>query len=427
MAGDGSPTSASRSGSTGKSSFGGKFLVPIVFVAFVIMRAMDRAFLNRVLKIMGPYGGALMNLYWPICIQLMTLPVILGYVCQKRFVEGDLRYGLGFLSPCSQLASAKGPVAVTTLAMFSFWDQLNTAAQTVPQAFLPPSMQVALNNTVVAWTAGIAYFYLGSRFSQVHYFGCLLVMVAVLVGMVVELQSGGLPSPVSPDGSPVEVSSATMALMYVIFFLGVVPMAISNCYKQKVLKTTDVDVMYATFWSGFFQVLWGLLMYTMNWIPYPVPGGHNTQSPSTLGADLGDSWTCFWGENPNYATSVGDSCTTGVAWVWFAVYLLFNISFNLLMLWLTKYLSATWASIGSILCGDLYGVFGQFSIISGAGSKMMPLEQWLALILSSMAMWIYNMEDETNVDGGSVYGVPEGGKESKVGESDPAADLNSAA
>merc|ERR1711879_237036 len=106
--------------------------------------------------------------------------------------------------------------------------------------------------------------------------------------------------------------------------------------------------------------------------------------------------------------------TTGAAWVWFAVYLAFNVFFNLLMLWLTKYLSATWASIGNILCGALYGVFGQFGIFSGTSTKVMPLEQWLALILSSIAMWVYNIEDEVDMHGKTVYGVKNEGLQAKA-------------
>merc|ERR1712232_1141358 len=129
--------------------------------------------------------------------------------------------------------------------------------------------------------------------------------------------------------------------------------------------------------------------------------------------DLGDSWTCFIGENPHSGIS---SCSADQAWLWFLVYLLFNVSFNVCMLWLTKYLSATWASIGNVLCGDLYGVFGQFGVISGGGSNQwMPLEQWLALAFSSVAMWVYNIEDEVGIDGKSVYGVAaQGGEQESV-------------
>jgi len=184
-------------------------------------------------------------------------------------------------------------------------------------------------------------------------------------------------------------------------------------YKQKVMKSVDMDLMWATFWAGNFQVVWGLLMYSINWVPYPIPGGYNTQSPATLATDLGDAWTCFIGTNP---TPEIHSCSTDQAWLWFLVYLLFNVSFNICMLWLTKYLSATWASIGNVLCGDLYGVFGQFGVISGGGSNQwMPLEQWLALAFSSVAMWVYNIEDEVGIDGKSVYGVAaQGGEQESV-------------
>jgi hypothetical protein len=126
-----------------------RFLVPIIFTVFVILRALDRVFLNRCMKIMGVYGGTLMALYWPICIQLMTVCICAGYVLMKRFSEGDTRYGLGWFSPVSPLASTHGRVPFYVMGVFSFFDQLNAAATAVPQRFLPEAMQTALTNTVV--------------------------------------------------------------------------------------------------------------------------------------------------------------------------------------------------------------------------------------------------------------------------------------
>eukprot|EP00660_Eupelagonema_oceanica_P006717 gene6717-21914_t len=159
------------------------------------------------------------------------------------------------------------------------------------------------------------------------------------------------------------------------------------------------------------------MQYTINWIPYPLPHtpgsvdpatnqsipDHNTQAPSSLGTDLADAWTCFSGTNPS--GSGVTSCDSEPAWLWFVVYLAFNLFFNLLLLWLTKYLSATWATIGTVLCGNLYGVFNQWEVIGGKGYEIMTAEQWLALIYSSMAMWVYNIADERNADGKSIYGV----------------------
>ena len=66
--------------------------------------------------------------------------------------------------------------------------------------------------------------------------------------------------------------------------------------------------------------------------------------------------TCFFGHIPTNSTggvlTPGDEvCASpgGSAFVWFVVYLLFNVSFNVLLLWLTKRMSATWATIATVL------------------------------------------------------------------------------
>jgi hypothetical protein len=361
------------------------------------------------MKITGIYGGTVKSLFLPIGVQLVTVVVSIGYVLWKRYSEGDTRYGLRWFSPFSSLASARGRVPLKVEGIFSFLDQLNGVLTVMPQRFLPKAMQTVLSNSVVIWTALIAYFYNGSRFKQVHYAGCVLVVLACLTGTVVELQDRKLPAPTDSSGDAVTVATGTMALMYAVFFIGVIPSGMSSCYKQKVTKSMDLDLMWITLWSANFQVLWALVSYNINWAPYPIPGGYNTESPATLAEDLGDAWTCLTGTNP---TPEIHSCSSDQAWLWFLVYLLFSVSYKLCILWLTKYLSATWASIGNVLCYDMYGVFGQFGVISGVGhNRWMPLEQWLALAFTSVAMWVYNTEDEVGSDGESVYGVVAQGKE----------------
>merc|ERR1712032_716750 len=144
----------------------------------------------------------------------------------------------------------------------------------------------------------------------------------------------------------------------------------------------------------------------MGWVPWPEPEGHNEKSPSTLSNDLADSWTCFMGTNP---TPEVTTCDAEPAWAWFAVYLLFNVFFNLQFLWLIKRLSGTWASIGSILCGNLCGIFGQYKVFAGDSAASLTMEQWDALALSSVAMWVYNIEDETDKDGTTIYGTKDKG------------------
>lgn len=38
---------------------------------------------------------------------------------------------------------------------------------------------------------------------------------------------------------------------------------------------------------------------------------------------------------------------------------------------------------GSILCGNLCGIFSQFELFAGPSASKLTMEQWMALILSS--------------------------------------------
>ena len=64
-----------------------------------------------------------------------------------------------------------------------------------------------------------------------------------------------------------------------------------------------------------------------------------------MGDYLSKTFECFVGHAPSNST--GDlACASpgGSAAQWFVVYLVFNVSFNVLLLWLTKRMSATWAT-----------------------------------------------------------------------------------
>jgi hypothetical protein len=49
--------------------------------------------------------------------------------------------------------------------------------------------------------------------------------------------------------------------------------------------------MYASWWSGNWQIMWGLLTFPLNWIPMPPPATNNP--PLETGEFLVRAWTCF--------------------------------------------------------------------------------------------------------------------------------------
>jgi len=68
-------------------------------------------------------------------------------------------------------------------------------------------------------------------------------------------------------------------------------------FVQKVLQGRDVDVWYATWWSGNWQIVWGFVCIPLMWIPLP---GQPQVHPSTFFQDLADTLSCIGGNAPRY-------------------------------------------------------------------------------------------------------------------------------
>lgn len=379
-----------------------RFGVPIVFTVFVIFRAADRAFIYRVQKYLNDatYNLILQNIIWPISIQILTILMLMGYIAMKRY-QGEKQYTWRFFLPGNPTASSAGAVPIYRLALFSLGDQLNAAISAPPSAYLSLPIQSIMTNLVIVWMLVVSPLWLGTRFKQVHYIGCVLIILAVVVGVSDKLENDDcseaglqagkcLTSFTNSLGKVVELSGSSMALWFGLWILSTVPLAVSNCYKQKVLKGVDLDVCYATWWSGNFQVCWGLLLFWVNWIPLPE---QPDTPPSTTFQTIADTWKCFNGEIPKHGQ---EFCAAGggPAIKWFAIYLLFNLTFNVCLLWLTKRMSAVWAQIATTLCLDLTNIFSQYKAIVGDSARWMTISQWLATALASVALWTYNLEPE---------------------------------
>ena len=404
----------------------------VIFAVFVVMRAMDRVFSKRVVDRMANYQLMYFNILWPIGVQVAQVLMCLAWVCYHRYSLGDLRYGLSFFLPSAAIATAAGrPYPQWRLALFSLWDQLNAAITGIPSPYISQNDQGIMSNFVIVWTVILSIFYLGTRYQTEHYLGCALILMSGLVSIVVNLQTND--PPLGEYAAPGGTLQQSSAIWYLIYVLGTVPSGVSNVYKQKCLKSVDLEVMYASFWSGNWQIMWGLLTFPINWIPMPAPAAANP--PAETGEFIARAWTCFLGSVPLNSTGgpylpamttsslVPSTCNEtelvssydpgdevcaasgGSAAVWFMVYIVFNVTFNVLLLWLTKRMSATWAQIGTVLCLDLASIFSQFSWLMGSEAQMLTLQQWFGLVLAGIAMWVYNLKDELDVDGCAVKGV----------------------
>eukprot|EP00927_Polykrikos_kofoidii_P019100 TRINITY_DN18901_c0_g1_i2.p1 TRINITY_DN18901_c0_g1~~TRINITY_DN18901_c0_g1_i2.p1 ORF type:complete len:463 (-),score=30.82 TRINITY_DN18901_c0_g1_i2:32-1300(-) len=383
-----------------------KFAVAIVFTIFVVFRALDRVFMYRVCKYMGDprYNLILMNLFWPISVQCIIVALLLGNIMVKR-CQGNFGYSFDFFLPGYSGASPTGPVPLYKMALFSLGDQLSVAASAAPAAFVSLPMQSIMSNFCVVATVGIASMWIGTQFKQAHYIGCALIIVSVVVGIADRLESNDcepdglskglcLRSYKDASGDYALLSTGSMMFWSFLYVFSTVPTAVSNVYKQWVLQGLDLDVLYACWWGGNFQVVWGLLLFWVNWLPLP---GQPTLLPSESFQLIGDTWQCFIGNVPHASDK---SCAEegGPAITWFIIYLCFNFSFTFCILWLTKRMSATWAQLATTLCFDLTNIFSQFRVLVGKSAKPMSLSQWLGTALASLALMTYNLEAESARD-----------------------------
>jgi hypothetical protein len=387
----------------------GRFQLAIVFVLFVSLRALDRVFNKRVNDRMVNYQMTYVNVLWPVGVQIMTYGLCAAWVLWHRYHEKNLEYGIGFFSPFSSIASAHGRYPQWRLALFSFWDQLNAILTSLPSPFIDMTSQSIMSNFVVVWTILISLVYLRTRYSQEHYIACALILLSCVVAVLVQLQTNkpplgryALPGCSPPDAT--ECYRIASPAWYVLFLVGTLPAGVSNCYKQKCLKGVDLEVMYASLWSGNWQIMWGLLLFPINWIPLPSPAPH--YDPAGLGQYLNQTFQCFVGIAPSNST--GDlACAApgGSAALWFIIYLLFNVSFNVLLLWLTKRMSATWAIIATVLCLDLTSLLSMSRALMGDEARPVTLEQYVGLIIAAFAMLVYNLKPELDASGRSVEGA----------------------
>jgi len=386
-----------------KQSFMERFAITVVFVSFVLMRALDRVFNQDLSAALSRPSYTLIwtNILWPVAIQLMTVCMLLVYIMVMRY-QGNKEYTWRFFLPGNPMASTMGAVPMLQLALFSFGDQLNGALQSPAAPFVKLPIQSVMTNSVLIWMVIIAFFWIRARYQQVHYIGVALVLISIIVQISPKLTSNdcsgdGLvagecfASYKAATGKWVELDASQMVMWYVLFFVSTLPSAAGNVYKQKVLQGRDVDVCYATWWSGNFQILWGWLFVPLLWIPLP---GQDVLSPSETFREIGYTLSCIQGNMPRPDDF---TCATKPApWIWIVIYLCFNLSFNVALLWLTKRMGAAWAQIGTVLCLNLCSIFSQFHVFAGDSAQIMGLSDWLGLVIASIALWSYNQVPETN-------------------------------
>jgi len=243
---------------------------------------------------------------------------------------------------------------------------------TIPAPYLSVPLNIIINQGVIPITMIMSLIWLKIRYRIIHYLAALIII-------------GGIALDVFPDFN----STTSWATMFwiVLLFSANIPQSANNVYKEIALKQQEIDLWYFGAWSGLFQLLFGIVMGLTVFIPLPKPA--EIIKPNDFGNYLVDSFLCFLGTN----SRPGDKCD--FTWLVFVVYINFNVSMSLLMLYIMKKGSATLAVIAA--AGRLVISNIGFLIPFVAGEALKESFTWfdiVSLIMVVIGIILYRSMEE---------------------------------
>lgn len=233
--------------------------------------------------------------------------IMLGKMSEARKTVPQFKYlVMGFLDG---FASIMQTFAVTKIASGSLLILLSQAA-------IPISML-------------ISRVLLKASYSRMQYFGALLVMSGIAVALWPRLTAHD-EGPALPGQGATEV-----ALWSAVMILSCVPMTLSSVFKEKALNDIDLDPIYLNGYIALYQFVFCL--------PAAVPAAWAIGLPlGEVPRNCWDGLLCYVGRNSVVSSpdpSADDDCAAAPLYV--NLYLGFNILYNILMILILKYGSAS--------------------------------------------------------------------------------------
>lgn len=203
-------------------------------------------------------------------------------------------------------------------------DSIAGIMQVFSATYLGGSLLILLSQSAIPISMIISKALLRATYKIHEYLGAAIVSTGILIVL--------LPSMHTILQFYTTTSNDTL-LWSMVMISSSIPMCLSSVYKEKALNETQLDPIYLNGWIGIFQFLYA--------IPLAIPAAY-AGSPvvelSSLPKNLLDGFYCYLGYNSITTGSHLDECDTATFYV--TIYLLFNVTYNILILLILRYGSA---------------------------------------------------------------------------------------
>mmetsp|Transcript_9672 Transcript_9672/g.35886 ORF Transcript_9672/g.35886 Transcript_9672/m.35886 type:complete len:578 (-) Transcript_9672:1394-3127(-) len=345
------------------------FLYVLTFV-MVMARSIDFVFFVRLAYKMRNFEFILSGIILSFAFNLITWPIVFFRIYVTGQITPEMR---------------KFPKR--KFFFMGLMDSLNVIVTTIPAALVSGVVNVVMAQSVILLNVITSYVFLNYRFGLAHGLGLLVLCAGIVVAIYPLFLDDDVAGPLGPFAT---------AIFVFLLFIGNLPMAASNCYKELYLKEADLDVFYMNGWVALWQFLLGIALFPMVFIP--LPGGAPYVKPAEFGQYFVNGMKCFAGINSQTVLTGAPLNSTDACpgtWMVFLVFIGFNMAYNLLILAVMKRGSSTLAVVASTARLALSNFL--FLVRPIAGSSTIPslsINDIISLILLIFGILFYGARPE---------------------------------
>ena len=155
-----------------------------------------------------------------------------------------------------------------------FLDSASGTLGAIAGANCPGELQTVLNQLIIPITMIGAYFFLKSRFEATQIWGSIFILCGAIVASSNYLFTSntsssdvdGVEAPVIP-GTAAGVTTAMVSAAVILYFISVIPSALSNIYKEGKMKEQDMNEVHTSTIVAFWQLWFGFLFLPLMSLP----------------------------------------------------------------------------------------------------------------------------------------------------------------